>query len=210
MADLILCRSDAGDGGWSLHPPGTTDEAIANGDARILASGEAEMAPGTRVDADDDSGIIMDPDFADAPASAAGMAWVAWDSGVRTWTPIDVIRPAGAVVWTRPNAADYRDAWLMAGPNSASSIALQVESGARFTDEADRERARSAAAATLNCYGLPAADVAAAYRAQWGEYDDEDRMHGAALIWIEARQAADLALTEGWASPDGASCSIEA
>lgn len=42
MTDLILCRSDAGDGGWSLHPPGTTDEAIANGDARILASGEAE------------------------------------------------------------------------------------------------------------------------------------------------------------------------
>ena len=42
MANLILCRSDAGDGGWSLHPPGTTDEAIANGDARILACGEAE------------------------------------------------------------------------------------------------------------------------------------------------------------------------
>lgn len=39
---LVLCRSDAGDGGWSLHPPGTTDEAIASGDARILASGEAE------------------------------------------------------------------------------------------------------------------------------------------------------------------------
>jgi len=42
MSHLILCRSDAGDGGWSLHPPGTTDEAIASGDAHILASGEAE------------------------------------------------------------------------------------------------------------------------------------------------------------------------
>jgi hypothetical protein len=39
---MVLCRSDAGDGGWSLHPPGTTDDEIASGDARILASGDAE------------------------------------------------------------------------------------------------------------------------------------------------------------------------
>jgi hypothetical protein len=42
-AALVLCRSDAGDGGWSLHPPGTTDEAIAAGDAPVLASGDADM-----------------------------------------------------------------------------------------------------------------------------------------------------------------------
>lgn len=40
--DLVLCRSDQGDGGWSLHPPGTTDEQIASGDAPCLISGTAE------------------------------------------------------------------------------------------------------------------------------------------------------------------------
>ena len=40
---LILTRSDAGDGGWSLHPPGSTDAAIAEGDAVTLLTGEADM-----------------------------------------------------------------------------------------------------------------------------------------------------------------------
>ena len=44
--DLVLVRSDAGDGGWSLHAPGSTDEAIASGDAPYLASGDAEMEDG--------------------------------------------------------------------------------------------------------------------------------------------------------------------
>lgn len=39
---LILCRSDEGDGGWSLHQAGSTDEQIANGTAPVLASGTAE------------------------------------------------------------------------------------------------------------------------------------------------------------------------
>jgi hypothetical protein len=37
--DLVLCESDTGDGGWSLHAPGSTDEQIASGDAPYLASG---------------------------------------------------------------------------------------------------------------------------------------------------------------------------
>ncbi len=37
---IILCRSDAGDGGWSLHRPGTTNEQIANGEG-ILLTGTA-------------------------------------------------------------------------------------------------------------------------------------------------------------------------
>lgn len=40
--DLVLCRSDTGDGGWSLHAPGSTDEQIASGDEPYLASGSAE------------------------------------------------------------------------------------------------------------------------------------------------------------------------
>jgi hypothetical protein len=42
-AKLVLCRSDNGDGGWSLHAPGSTDEQIACGDAPYLASGPAEI-----------------------------------------------------------------------------------------------------------------------------------------------------------------------
>ena len=37
--DFVLARSDAGDGGWSLHAPGTTDEDIATGEAPALTSG---------------------------------------------------------------------------------------------------------------------------------------------------------------------------
>jgi hypothetical protein len=42
MTDLILTRSDEGDGGWSLHPAGTTDEQIASGEVLPLLTGEAE------------------------------------------------------------------------------------------------------------------------------------------------------------------------
>jgi hypothetical protein len=53
--DLVLCRSDTGDGGWSLHAPGSTDEQIASGDAPYLVSGEAEQVDGewSRPDAQD-------------------------------------------------------------------------------------------------------------------------------------------------------------
>ncbi len=47
-ADLVLCRSDCGDGGWSLHPAGSTDEQIASGDSPVLVSGPAQW--------DDDEG----------------------------------------------------------------------------------------------------------------------------------------------------------
>jgi hypothetical protein len=39
--ELVLCRSDEGNGGWSLHAPDSTDYAIATGDAPYLASGPA-------------------------------------------------------------------------------------------------------------------------------------------------------------------------
>ena len=43
---LVLCRSDCGDGGWSLHPAGSTDEQIASGDAPVLVSGTAQWVDG--------------------------------------------------------------------------------------------------------------------------------------------------------------------
>jgi hypothetical protein len=44
--DLVLCRSNTGDGGWSLHAPGSTDEEIACGEAPYLACGPGEMEDG--------------------------------------------------------------------------------------------------------------------------------------------------------------------
>lgn len=45
-SDLILVRSDEGNGGWSLHAAGSTDEQIAEGDAHALLTGDAEMVNG--------------------------------------------------------------------------------------------------------------------------------------------------------------------
>ena len=46
QGDLVLVRSDTGDGGWSLHPAGSTDEQIASGDAPYLGSGTAQWVDG--------------------------------------------------------------------------------------------------------------------------------------------------------------------
>ena len=54
--NLILVRSDQGDGGWSLHSPGVTDKEIAQGDAPPLTSGTASM---------DENGEWDRPDSAD-------------------------------------------------------------------------------------------------------------------------------------------------
>ena len=59
-AALILARSDMGDGGWSLHAPGATDEDIAEGVAPALASGTA-----TR-DADGEWDAPTEDDYAEA------------------------------------------------------------------------------------------------------------------------------------------------
>ena len=72
--------------------------------------------------------------------------------------------------------------------------------GAQNLDQ-DIDRARDAAEAVLAAAGIPAADAYAEYQHQWEEFDDEDPMTGPARVWIEARQAADIAVTEGWANP---------
>lgn len=95
--DLVLCQSADG---WSLHAPGSTDEDIANGDARpiLCDSGKPDEnhyqaarllhARGLRCgdhiqvgrDADRDTGRIV---YAYGPT-----ATIVWDSGVRTPCPI--------------------------------------------------------------------------------------------------------------------------
>lgn len=156
--NLVLCRSDAGDGGWSLHPPGTTDASLADGSARTLADGNAERC-------------------ADGE-------------------------------WNRPNMDDRHAAWDECGPNTARSVSIEIVYGARSVDDADRERAATAAARILNEAGVSAAVAATEFQRQWLLYDDETPMTGLALVWIEARAAADIALTVGWANPCGASCTI--
>jgi len=42
LPKFVLCRSDLGDGGWSLHEPDATDEDIAEGDDTALVTGTAE------------------------------------------------------------------------------------------------------------------------------------------------------------------------
>jgi len=91
-----------------------------------------------------------------------------------------------------------------------TQIQIEILHGNAFVADDDRERAESAALAVLARAGVSVADAAAEYRRQWDEFDDENPMSGAALIWIEARAAADIALTEGWADPSGACCSINA
>lgn len=46
--DIVLCRSDHGDGGWSLHHPDATDDGIASGEFPPLVSGDAEYDENTK------------------------------------------------------------------------------------------------------------------------------------------------------------------
>jgi hypothetical protein len=43
--EMVLVRSDMGDGGWSLHAPGSTDEQISEGHAPPLTCGPSDMNP---------------------------------------------------------------------------------------------------------------------------------------------------------------------
>lgn len=63
MTNFVICRSDQGDGGWSLHAPGATDEQIACGDAPYIICGPSEW--------DAQKGDWARPNAADYQAAAA-------------------------------------------------------------------------------------------------------------------------------------------
>jgi len=65
-------------------------------------------------------------------------------------------------------------------------------------DDDDIERALSAALAVLREAGVTPEAADAAYRRQWEEFDDETLMTGLAVVWIEAREVANRALTSTW------------
>ncbi len=92
-----------------------------------------------------------------------------------------------------------------------SYISIEWISGRPRTGaQEDENRAAAAAEAVLDAAGVDYAEAFAEYRRQLLEFDDEAPMTGLALLWIQARNAADLALTEGWHNPNGAHCSISA
>ena len=114
---LILTRSDAGDGGWSLHPPDTTDEQIATGEVLPLLTGDDPAGPthadyaeawvrcltrqaeaalaaalppiGARVEAGDTE---EDHDTGRVVAIEGDQVTVAWDSGTRTTQHFSLLR----------------------------------------------------------------------------------------------------------------------
>ena len=89
-----------------------------------------------------------------------------------------------------------------------TQIHIEVAYGnAEVTDD-DIERAETAALGILN--GIDPDTAYAEYQRQWEVLDSHNGMTGLASLWIEAQQAADIALTEGWARPDGAGCFISA
>lgn len=92
--------------------------------------------------------------------------------------------------------------------NSIHALSVNVILGR--ADEEDRTRAAEAAVAVLDRAGVTCADAYAEYQRQWELYDDVERLTGLAALWRQAEEAACRALTEGWANPDGAHCSISA
>jgi len=90
------------------------------------------------------------------------------------------------------------------------SITIEWISGRPHTGAEECEaRASAAAERVLSAAGVPYAAAEAEYHRQWLEFDDERYMTGLARTWVEARDAADLALTKGWHNPTAAGCSIE-
>lgn len=101
-------------------------------------------------------------------------------------------------------------------------ISINILYGAAECDADDIDRAKAAALAVLDSKGFAPATAYAAFQAEWA-YLETDAAIDAGLCqdydclrdeqsvaWVEAERAADIALTEGWARPDGASCSIAA
>ena len=100
-------------------------------------------------------------------------------------------------------------------------VVINILYGLANVDDDDRHRAMDAAYAVLKAAGTTDKEAYAEFVHQWrwletdeaiktGKCQDYDELTGLAAVWGEAERAADIALTEGWADPDGASCGISA
>ncbi len=73
----------------------------------------------------------------------------------------------------------------------------------RYATRNDIYRAEEAALAVFAAASVKPSDAYRAYQQQWAEFDDEAPMTGLAQTWIAARDAAEIALTEGWHDTNG-------
>ncbi len=87
-------------------------------------------------------------------------------------------------------------------------ISVNINHGNSSVHADDIERAEKAALEVLA--GRDVDVVFAEFKRQWLEFDDYDLLTGDARLWVDAEQAANVALTLGWHNPNGAGCSISA
>jgi len=91
-----------------------------------------------------------------------------------------------------------------------TQISLEISYGTSQVDDDDRDRAEAAALAVISAAGATPKAAYAEFIRQMGELDDYEALTGLARVWTEAEAAADCALTETWAQPGGATCTIYA
>ena len=93
-----------------------------------------------------------------------------------------------------------------------TQIRIEVIHGNRSVHEDDIDRAETAALQYLADHGETPESAHAEFKRQWTALEDSCQdysyLTGAARIWVDAQSAADVALTDGWRDPGGASCCI--
>lgn len=88
------------------------------------------------------------------------------------------------------------------------TLAIIWTHGAPRDPAADEARAIAAAQAVLG--DADPAEAHRAYEQQLAQLGCDDGMTGLAELWRRAGAAADVALTDGWHDPEGASCTLVA
>lgn len=85
-------------------------------------------------------------------------------------------------------------------------ISINISHGSGFVKQDDIIRAETAALDYFRQQGVDPAEAQVAFRRhlEW-----EAEFAGIAATFAEAEAIANVALTKGWYSPDGASCEIE-
>lgn len=87
-------------------------------------------------------------------------------------------------------------------------ISLEILHGSQFVKDDDRERAENAALEVLDNADVDPKLAYAEFQRQWAKFEDYEAFTGLAKLWVDAENAADIALTEGWHNSAGAACSI--
>jgi len=91
--------------------------------------------------------------------------------------------------------------------NDANDIRIEIVYGSVSVGDEDRQRAKEAAADSLNRDGVTAVE---AFRAYCECINSDEEEPFAAKAWRRAQDKADYALTAGWHNPNGAACFISA